>query len=868
MIGRTIAHYQLTDKLGAGGMGEVYRARDPKLNREVAIKVLPEGFAQDAERVARFLREAQVLASLNHPNIAAIYGLEEADGIRALVMELVEGPTLADRIAAGPIPLDEALAIARQIAEALEVAHERGIIHRDLKPANVKVTRDDKVKVLDFGLAKIASGETTNSDLSHSPTMIQSTQAGMILGTAAYMSPEQARGKIVDKRADIWAFGGVLFEMLSGKQTFSGETLTDTLAAVVRAEPEWNELPPTTPLAVRRLLRRCLNKDPKQRLRDIGEARITLEQGKEMEEAAAEGTARYRRNLGLWIGAIAVIAVALTTLVMLQWAPARRELPLRQVRIDIHNFRVNLNSRPRISPDGRYLAYVVDEKLWVQPLEETKPHEVDKGFPESTGTLFWSADSSSLAYSKNGKLYRVPAAGGAPIEICKLPDTILDGAWSSDNRIVFSRWRSDLYQVSAQGGEPKPLGLVDPETEVDFHQVMFLPGEQALTVAVHPKNGPIRTDIVVGGQRKPLLEHGWVSAFSETGHLIVNERDSSWAVPFSLSDLKVKGETFKVLDGYLFSLGADGTVLYSPAGLPTQNQIVWVSRTGEIQQKIGEPMTPINSMALSPDGNRLAVCAGATDGFKMWVLDLVRNARTLMTGGEKSEPSSVWSPDGKHIFYETRLQGLSATLSVRSVDGTGEGRELGPGRLASVSRIGDVVAYDIPVQDGRNEMWYMRIDPRTAAPEPGSQPARYLTLSDPAVLIRLSPDGKFAAYRSAVSGRSEIYLSRFPTGEGRWQVSVDGGEEMMWNPQGGELFYVDGKTNLFSVGVATQPEVRLGKPQLLFSTREKHLQDYGFAVDSDGKRFVMVQSADDAANAGGLYLLQDWPALLRQTLKK
>jgi serine/threonine-protein kinase len=277
-VGTLISHYQVTGKLGAGGMGEVYRARDSKLNREVAIKVLPEGFAQDAERIARFQREAQVLASLNHPNIAAIYGLEDADGIHALVMELVEGPTLADRIAAGPIPIDEALAIAAQIAEALEVAHERGIIHRDLKPANVKVTPDDKVKVLDFGLAKITSNDAPSDDLSHSPTMMQGTQAGMILGTAAYMSPEQAKGKVVDKRADIWAFGCVLFEMLAGKQSFNGETLTDTLAAVVRAEPDWDLLPATTPNAIRRLLHRCLTKDLKQRLRDIGEARIQIEE--------------------------------------------------------------------------------------------------------------------------------------------------------------------------------------------------------------------------------------------------------------------------------------------------------------------------------------------------------------------------------------------------------------------------------------------------------------------------------------------------------------------------------------------------------------------------------------------------------------
>jgi serine/threonine protein kinase len=852
-------------------MGEVYRARDSKLNRDVAIKVLPDGFAQDAERVARFQREAQVLASLNHPNIAAIYGLEESGSVLALVMELVEGPTLADRIAAGPIPVDESLSIAKQIAEALEVAHERGIVHRDLKPANVKVTPDDTVKVLDFGLAKVLANETPDSDLSHSPTLLKGTQAGMILGTAAYMSPEQAKGKAVDKRSDIWAFGCVLFEMLTGKQTFGGETLTDTLASVVRAEPEWDMLPATTPGAVHKLLRRCLTKDLRLRLRDIGEARIAIEQikaGEEPSAVSAPRASRLQRNLWTWIGTTAVMATALAVFVTLRWQPARTELPLRQFKLDIHNFKQTMSSRPKLSPDGRNLAYVADEKLWVQSLDEIKPHEIDTGIGHNITTLIWSHDSRSLAFSSSGLLYRVLASGGKTTQICKLPDTILEGAWSSDDQIVFARWRGDLYQVSAQGGEPKPLGIFNPETEVDFHSVIFLPGNNVLMFGVHPKKeGPFRTELLVGRERRIIVDRGWVEAYAETGHLLIRLQGALWAVPFSVSELKVTGEAFKVLDGHPCGIGTDGTLVYTRGGEASQNQIVWVSRSGEIQQKIGEPLASVGSVALSPDGSRLAVEANTGDSSDIFVHDLVRNVRTLMAGGEQDEGYPAWSPDGKHVYYNIRL-GMGATLYVKSADGTGEARELGPGVHPSVSQNGEVLTYGVPGQDARMELWYQRMNAGEATPVPNSPPSRYLSLREAGTRIWLSPDGQFAAYRSTLSGNAEIYLSRFPSGEGRWQVSVDGGVEMVWSPRGNELFYVDAHRTLFSVPVATQPAVQLGKPQRLFSLREKTLQEFDFAVAPDGQRFVMVQGLGDEAGSRALYLLQGWATLLKQAHTK
>jgi dipeptidyl aminopeptidase/acylaminoacyl peptidase len=381
---------------------------------------------------------------------------------------------------------------------------------------------------------------------------------------------------------------------------------------------------------------------------------------------------------------------------------------------------------------------------------------------------------------------------------------------------------------------------------------------------VHPKTeGPFRTELLVGRERRVILDRGWVEAYAETGHLLFRLQGALWAVPFSLSELKVTGEAFKVLDGLPCSIGTDGTLLYTRGGEASQNQIVWVSRSGEIQQTIGEPLAGIGSVALSPDGSRLAVEAKTGDSSDIFVHDLVRNVRTLMAGGEKDEGYPAWSPDGRHVYYNIRL-GMGATLYVKSADGTGEARELGPGAHPSVSQNGEVLAYVVPGQGARMELWYQRMNPGEATPLQNVPPSRYLSAREAGTKIWLSPDGQFAAYRSTLSGKAGIYLSRFPSGEGRWQVSVDGGTEMVWSPRGNELFYVDLHRTLFSVPVATQPAVQLGKPQRLFSLREKGLQEYDFAVASDGQRFVMVQGPGDEA----LYLLQGWPALLKQAQTK
>ncbi|HSE30217.1 MAG TPA: protein kinase, partial [Pyrinomonadaceae bacterium] len=394
----TLAHYTIVARIGAGGMGEVYRARDAKLNREVAIKVLPADIAHDVERLMRFKREAQVLASLNHPNIAAIYGLEDSNQLVALIMELVEGPTLADRIDSGALPLEEALGIAQQIAEALEAAHERNIIHRDLKPANVKVTHEGIVKVLDFGLAKVLEGDGAPTDISHSPTLIKGTQAGVILGTAAYMSPEQAKGKVVDKRADVWAFGCVLFEMLTGKQAFIGDSLTDTLAAVVRGDADWDSLPKETPREIRRLLVRCLNKDPRQRLRDIGEARIAIQEAQQSKPEATTAVApALPSRLRTWHIAVlaSVLTATLSIVLSLKLTPAPAgEQPLRKFDLGIPQLNVGITTPPVISPDGRKIAYAAGQSLCVRDLSSLTSRELVKG--DSPQYFFWSPDSNYL----------------------------------------------------------------------------------------------------------------------------------------------------------------------------------------------------------------------------------------------------------------------------------------------------------------------------------------------------------------------------------------------------------------------------------------------------------------------------------------
>jgi len=878
MIGQTISHYSVIGKLGAGGMGEVYRAQDTKLNREVAIKVLPEGFAQDAERLARFQREAQVLASLNHPNIAAIYGLEESDGIRALVMELVEGPTLADRIAAGPIPVDEALAIAKQIADALEVAHERGIIHRDLKPANVKVTPDDTVKVLDFGLAKISSNETPSDDLSHSPTMLKGTQAGMILGTAAYMSPEQAKGKAVDKRSDIWAFGCVLFEMLSGKQTFSGETLTDTLAAVVRAEPEWNSLPQTTPLPVRRLLRRCLTKDPKQRLRDIGEAQIAIEKISEASEEDAvltvtdSGGVRRRFWFGVVAGVAATVVIALA-LVYGLW-PRAKDLPVRRFSLD-----TNVVTSPvktlSISPDGEKVAFIEEGKLKVWDLSQLQPRVIEgagslvAGGEDSAGP-FWSPDGKSIAFARDGSQFRISATDGQAISICRLPGAYGGGAWGAEDVILIATTRGPMYKVSANGGDPELFIKLDPEADVDFHQPSFLPDGHTIVYSLHRHQGVDTVEAYRDGQRKLLLRlEGQARSgpqvinfpqFSATGHLLYRREQGNpgiWAVAFSPSRLEITGEPFLVTPNASHpSVAYDGTLVFDFAGDSGPGQLAWVNRKGVVEEVIGEPQENISNPAISPDGTRIAYAVDEKGKSDIWVVDR-KGVRTRLTFSAEESKTPKWAPDGRRIIFDSGTKDGSV-ICEKSADGTGETKILAEkAEEGYVSPDGKRLIYTSSGEAGRG-LRVLMLD------GPGS-PRNFLEKPTALQGSRISPDGRYVAYESWEGGRPGIYVRSFPEGEGQWQVATNQATNPLWNPHGSELFYLDNsgpQTRLMVVPVETKGQFTLGQAKELFSLEENVAVSKGIFkeidVSSDGQRFVLVKSLSQRKRRGAIVVVQNW----------
>jgi serine/threonine protein kinase/Tol biopolymer transport system component len=871
MIGQTISHYKVTGKLGAGGMGEVYRAHDTKLNREVAIKILPVEFAQDAERLARFQREAQVLALLNHPNIAAIYGLEDSNGILALVMELVEGPTLADRIARGHIALDEALSIAKQIAEGLEYAHEKGIIHRDLKPANIKVTVDGGVKVLDFGLAKVFTEETHDSDLSHSPTLIKGTQAGMILGTAAYMSPEQAKGKAVDRRADIWAFGGVLFEMLSGKQTFSGETLTDTLAAVVRAEPEWNELAPTTPLAVRRLLRRCLTKDPKQRLRDIGEARIAIEDlraGKS--EEATGGTQEESRLLRKSLFWIAGIASAFLVGAFAVWLlrPAGSEIPLRKLELQVPALDLNSSYGYSISPNGRMIAYVSNRRLWIRDLDRLEPREVAN--TEVAGHPFWSPDSAYLGYVIGKKMWKVPSAGSGGTAIADLPDVFSGAAgasWRADGTIIFTTGGSGLMQVAAQGGDASPLLNVEPN-ESDFHDAELLPDGRGVLFAVHRSAQGLDTIALFDGQTRRTLiqiEGQRVSnpVYSATGHILFRRRVSNpgiWALPFSLAKLEVTGEPFLVVPGAgVPKVSDDGTLVFAYGEGTSRTRLVWMDRTGKVVSHIQPEPLPFQlpSSRLSPDGKRVILATRESGKTDYWVVDLVRGTRTRMTFGNPGDRwFCSWTPDGQRVLYLSGDTPAAYEVLSKAADGSGEAKALVKGGEAQFSADGRFIVYMMALRGYlSSDLWYR-------AAEEGAQGSPFLVTPQAEMSPEFSPDGRYVAYVSNESGRDEVYVKPFPSGEGKWQVSAGGGAAPRWSRRGDELFFMTGD-NLMAVPVRTKPSLELGSPQKLFSRRPVSADRPSGVYDSydvspDGQRFVMLQSAEEQPGSQPLTVVQNW----------
>ena len=843
--GTRLGPYEILAPIGAGGMGEVYRALDTKLKRDVALKVLPEAFAQDPERMLRFQREAEVLASLNHPNIAHIYGIEE----RALIMELVDGQTLH-----GPLPLETALNYARQIADALEAAHEKGIIHRDLKPANVMITPAGVIKVLDFGLAAVAQSSDP-SNPANSPTLtISPTRAGMILGTAAYMAPEQARGAALDKRADIWAYGVVLYEMLTGQQPFEGPTVSDTLAAVLKTEPDLTQVP----AQARRLLKKCLEKDPKKRLRDIGDAKLLLEEAPAA-PLAPNGASRSRFSMAGWIAA-ALLLLALIALSFIHFrkAPPPEE---RSVRFQVPLPEKSTDAIFRLSPDGRYLAISGSQsgatsRLWVRPLDslETRP------LPETDGARlpFWSPDSASIGFFAQGKLKRIALAGGPPQTICDAPRGV-GGTWNRDGVIVFMPDIGKPFsRVPAAGGVPEPVTKLAASDPQAFPQ--FLPkGDRFLYLTIALGKPDVIGIYASSLDEKPPvrilaspLSATYVppNASGNTGRLLFLRESTLMAQAFDPERLRLSGEMVPVAEsvgtvdfGFLpaFSVSESGVLAYSSGAAGANRELVWLDRTGKQMESAGPP-GDYGNFRLSPDEKRIVMDRSVAQSAQdIWVLDLLRGVTSRLTFDPAIDNLPIWSPDGQRILFPSNRKG-SFDLYIKAASGAGQEEPLikmgtPTGWATDWSRDGRFILYQIPGAKTGQDLWI--------APQFGDRkPFPYLQTQFNEQAGAFSPDGRWIAYVSDESGRNEIYVQAFPLSGEKHEISSGGGSEPYWRKDGTELFYLAADRNLMAVPVKLGTTITPGTPKALFPVPLSE-QQHSYAVTGDGQRFLVSRLAGE-----------------------
>jgi eukaryotic-like serine/threonine-protein kinase len=901
--GTHLGPYEILSAIGAGGMGEVYRAHDPKLGRDVAIKVLPEAFARNAERMGRFQREAKVLASLNHPNIATIHGLEDSGDTHALVMELVEGPTLADRIKAGPIPVDEAVRIARQIADALEYAHERGIIHRDLKPANVKVTNDDAVKVLDFGLAKALESDMSSIDISTSPTISRmATMQGVLLGTAAYMAPEQAKAKSVDRRADIWAFGCVLYEMLTGKQAFTGETVTDTLASIIKEEPNWKLLPSATPMRVRVLLQRCLQKDPKQRLRDIGDARISLEEVLAGASEASPVASLSRRALP-WVAA-AAFAIAFVTMgwVHLHAGNARAETAeLKRFEIPVpEKMTLGASGSFALSPDGRQLAFAATgsdgvQRLWIRSLDSLKARPLPGSESPQFPPFFWSPDSRYIAFQAGGKLKKIDVSGGSVETLCDLSGGLaVGGSWNRDGVIIFGNSNGGIMRVSANGGSASALTTLDRSRKENVHFLpSFLPDGRHfiyLRGSEKPENGGVYVGSLDAKPEqqdsKRLVATSWGPAYVPSsdpsmGRLLFLRDGTLMAQPFDARRLELSGEPVTVADqvgaflqGGFFSASINDVLVYRTGGVGGSYQLAWFDRQGKVLGRVGEAGA-YATLALSPDGKRAIVGRLDPQGqnVALWLLDLSRGTSTRFTFGDSIALFGTWSPDSSRIIFASNPGGPRGVYDLYQ-------------KLASGVKDEELLLQSnenkFPTswsRDGRF-LLYMAPDPKTIKEqlwvlplEGDKKPFLFLRTESNNAEGQFSPDGHWVAYVSDESGRSEIYVRTFSPGSaagssdvgGKWLISTDGGTDPRWRRDGKELYYaaLDGK--LMAVDVMTTRGFQAGVPIILFTVPPPVAIATAYQWDAtpDGERFV-APAPSEQQSAAPFTVVLNWQAGLKK----
>jgi serine/threonine-protein kinase len=891
MIGQTLGHYRIEEQLGAGGMGVVYRATDSKLGRQVAIKVLPEKFAQDPERLARFEREARLLAALNHPNIAAIHGLEESGGVHYLVLELAPGKTLE-----GPLPVEEALQVCRQIAEALEAAHGKGIVHRDLKPANIKITPEGKVKVLDFGLAKAMQGEASSVNLSQSPTVSAGTEAGVVMGTAGYMSPEQARGAHVDKRADIWAFGCVLFECLAGRRAFPGESFSDCVAAVLAKEPDWETLPPSTPRHIDALLRRCLQKDPQKRLRDIGDARLELAEAPGV--APAEPVVRSAPRLLLYAAAWLIAGAVVAGLI--GWRVWRQPpAPPRVARFSISLPPNEVVLSVAISPDGKRVAFAGYSGGYGGPgtrsqvyLREIAGLEV-KPIPGTTmgSGPFFSPDGQWLGFRHVQSLAtkKVALSGGAPVTIGPV-DMFFGSHWEGDDTILLTtEYPGAIRRLPAAGGTPQPVTELDPKKEDFFHYwPQLLPGGKAVLFSSSRSgiesydDARIEVQALATGERRVLVDGGSSARYSPTGHLIYGRAGTLLAVPFDLERLAVTGPPVPVLEGVLtglsvptaaFSLAANGTLAYAPGtGVGGERTVVWVDRQGNAERL---PMPPRMYLhpRISPDGRQIAIeIEGPTHDLYSY-----ESARGVLTrvSLDGSSHWPVWTPDGKRLAFRIWRPGEKFTMWWMPAD-----RSAGAERLTKVGIMqspsdwtpdGKGVAFTQVSPETGPDVYVLPIEDRERKPIPFAQ-TKFAEGSP-----RFSPDGRWIAYTSNESGRNEIYVQSYPGPGPKIQVSTEGGMDAAWKRNGGELFYRN-RDKMMAVSVTTHPAFAASTPRLLWEGRyalgtssscgAPGPTSSNYDVTADGQRFLMIQDSATQVFPSQINVVLNWTEELKRLVPR
>jgi len=880
-------------------MGQVYRATDTKLKRQVAIKILPPSLATDHDRLARFQREAEVLASLNHPNIAIIHGLEDGDGVKALVMELVEGDDLSQRISRGAIPLDEALPIAKQIADALEAAHEQGIIHRDLKPANIKVRSDGTVKVLDFGLAKTASADTT-SPVTQSPTTFGPTAAGTLLGTAPYMSPEQVRGTPADKRADIWAFGCVLYEMLTGRRAFGGDTSSDASAAILERQPEWKALPDNTPPAIRRLLRRCLEKDRRQRQRDIGDARLEINDvlaGADLAPPSSRAGRAARVIAPIAIGAFLIGAGAAWSL---RRPPdsAASTAPVRRLTVRIQSGVVGIDAGLlgalrggrglAVSPDGTRVVLVASSegpfRLYVRALNQAGGQLIDG--TEGASAPFWSPDGRWIAYFASGKLRKIPAEGGRPTTVCDVVDDTggASGAWGPDATIVYAlptSARAGLMRVPAGGGTPEVFTTPDPDVGGGHGDPSFtVDGRAVLFVTRQTRDGvapSIMLRSLATPEQRKLVEGTDRPLHIASGYLMFGRGPAVFAARFDSAAWRVLGTSVPVQDAVVrgqVDLSADGLLTYIAEPSVDGRALVWVDRAGAAIPLLQEHRG-FARPRLSPDEKRLTVevaqdtgdpalrTLGALgSGSDVWVYSFQNGAFTRLTSTGRSN-SPFWTPAGARIAFRT-----GATIFWQAADGLGPAEPL----IAPTDqglKAGSSVAPGVWSPDGRTllfvvhtsgpngaDIWALKPGPprslRPLIERPGDQWS-----------VRVSPDGRWMSYASNESGRFEIYVEPFGGGA-RHPVSTDGGEQAIWSPKGDELFYRAGDRMMAVTVPARGSSFEAARPHELFRGRYASSDLAAYDVSRDATRFLMVRPSEDELRPAEISIVENWTGELKR----